>query len=110
MSSLPQLKQITLTDATTGSGIVDCSNYNNLTVYIEGSAALSAGTLIIEESRRIDDTNTWSQIGSVTLATPFASAAGEYAYHAPISAYAFVRTRIGTSVVGGTITVEVRAN
>lgn len=106
----PQLKQVTLTAATTGSGIVDCSNYNNITVYTEADSALSAGTLIIEESRRIGETNAWSQVASVTLATPFASAGGQYGYHLPVSAYAFVRTRIGTSVVGGTITVELVAN
>ncbi len=106
----PQHKQVTITAGTTGSGVVDCSNYNYVTVIIEGSAALSAGTLIIEESRRIDETGTWSQIGSVTLATPFASAGGQFGYHLSISAYPFIRTRIGTTVVGGTITVEVRAN
>lgn len=107
----PQLKQMTITAATTGQGIVNCENYNNITVYVRGSAALSAGTLIIEEAVDPGDTAAWSQIGSITLSTPFASAGGEYAYHLPApSAYAYVKTRIGTTVVGGTITVEVRAN
>ncbi len=107
---MAQLQQVMLEGKTTGSGVANCSNYNNLTVYIEGSAALSAGTLIIEESRRIEDTGTWSQIASVTLATPFASAGGEYANHLPVSSYGWVRCRIGTTVVGGTISVELRAN
>ncbi len=107
---MTQLQQLMLDAKTTGSGVANCSNYNNLTVYVEGSAALSAGTLIIEESRRLDELGTWSQIASVTLATPFASAGGEYANHLPVSAYAWVRCRIGTTVVGGTISVELRAN
>lgn len=106
----PQLKSVLIDGRTSGAGRADCSNYDNLTVYIEASAALSAGTLIIEESRRDSDTAAWSQIASVTLSSPFASAGGEYAYHLPVSSYAWVRGRIGTTVVGGTITVELRAN
>ncbi len=53
---MTQLQQLMLDGKTTGSGVADCSNYNYLTVYIEGSAALSAGTVIIEESRRLTET------------------------------------------------------
>jgi hypothetical protein len=108
----PQLQQETITARTSGAGVVNCSNYNNIVVYIEASAALSNGTLIIEESRRMTETNTWSTIATVTLSTqaPFDSGAGQFGYHLPFAAYTFIRTRIGTTVVGGTITVEVAAN
>ncbi len=106
----PQYKQVVLTTATTGAGMADCSNYNSLVVYIRGSAALSAGTLIIEESDDPNEALTWSQIGSVTLATPFAAAGGKFAYHPQVAAFGWVRCRIGTTVVGGTISVTLGAN
>ncbi len=106
---VPQYKQTVITTATTGQGYADLSNYNYPVVYITGSAALSAGTLIIEESNAVDAT-VWSTVATVTLATPFASAGGVFAYHLPTAAYAYVKCRVGTTVVGGTISVELRAN
>jgi hypothetical protein len=90
---------------------INCRGFTNLTVYVAGSAALSAGTLIVEEASwdpttEVPFPGTASQITSVTLSSPFASAGGQYATHCPVSAYAWVRTRIGTSVVGGTISVD----
>lgn len=109
MALVPQYKQTVISAATTGQGYADLSNYNYPVVYITSTAALSAGTLIIEESNDPGAT-VWSQVASVTLATPFASAGGVYADHLPTAAYAFVKCRIGTTVVGGTISVELRAN
>ncbi len=107
---VPQLRAVLIDGlaASPSAGVIDCAGYEALTVYVTGSAALSAGVLIIEESPTKGSTGTWSQIASVTLATPFASAGGEYATHLPLSAYAYVGARIGTSAVGGTITVELR--
>ncbi len=93
--------------------------YQNLTFYVRGSAALSAGTLIFEEADWDPLTEkifagTWSTIATLTLSSVFASAGGEAAYHVGgpggSYCYAFVRARIGTTVVGGTVTVVARAN
>lgn len=86
----------------------------NWTAYIKGSAALSAGTLLVEEAD-FDPSNdtvpaTWSTVVSVTLATPFASAGGQYANHLPAATYSYLRARVGTSVTGGTITVVLKGS
>lgn len=86
---------------------VNCAGYTNLVVYVKASAALSDGTLIIEERDLASDAA--GQIASITLATPFASAGGTYAYHLQNAAYGYVNARIGTTVVGGTITAVLRA-
>lgn len=93
-----------LSGVTTGTGpSILVRGYPSLTLYITGSAALSAGTLILEESDDPAYAGTWSAMSSTTLATPFASAGGKYAVHLQQSASAYVRARIGTNVVGGTV-------
>lgn len=103
-------RQTLFAAGTTGSSTPqNCRGVLNLTVYATASDAISAGTLIIEEAD-YDPTSvgayggTWSQIASITLSTPFSAAGGQYAYHLPAAAYSFVRVRIGTTVVGATLT------
>lgn len=93
----------------------DCRGYEHLTVYLTASAALSAGTLIVEEASwdpmaEAIYTGTWSQIASYTLSSVFASTGGQSAQHLPVTHYANVRTRIGTTVVGGTLATELEGS
>lgn len=93
-------------------GPIEIGSYQNLTLYVVASAALSAGTVIIEERDQPQDAP--SVIDTITLATPFVSAGGTYAYHVggPGGSFAYgqISARIGTSVVGGTVYVVLRAN
>ncbi len=106
------------TAGTTGSSNpIDCSPYPYITVYLKSSAALSAGTVIIEEAdydpRSEVVPASWSTISTLTLSSVFASAGGQAAVHigGPGGgyAYAFLRVRIGTTVVGGTLAAVLRA-
>lgn len=91
---------------------VDVSAYQNLTLYVVASAALSAGTLVIEERDLLSDVP--GVIDTITLATPFVSTGGTYAYHfggpGGSFAYGLISARIGTSAVGGTLTAVLRGN
>ena len=107
------------TAGTTGSSQpINCAPYPYVTVYVTASAALSAGTLIVEEADYDPLTEspyggTWSTITTVTLSSVFGSAGGQSAIHigGPGGgyAYAFLRVRIGTTVVGGTLAAVLRA-
>lgn len=103
----------TITGVASGtSQSIDAQGYANLTVYAYASAAISAGTLIVEEaykhpSTQALPTGTYSQVTSVTLSSPFSAAGGWVAIHlgGPGGQYAYdyVRVRIGTAVEGGTL-------
>lgn len=86
---------------------VNCEGYRDIVLYVKGSAALSAGTVVIEERDKLEDTP--GTIATITLSTPFASTGGTYAYHLQTACYGYVNARIGTSVVGGTLIVILRA-
>lgn len=84
----------------------NCRGVTDLVLYMTSSAALSAGTVIVEEATWDDLTEkiysgTWSQIASYTMSSVFASAGGQSGQHLPVSAYSHVRVRIGTTLVGG---------
>lgn len=99
----------TVTGVATGNAKapLDCDGLTNITVYVKASAALSDGTVVIEERDVITDVA--GTIATITLATPFASTGGTYAYHLQTACYGLVNARIGTDVVGGTIIVTMRA-
>lgn len=89
--------------------------YSQRTVYITATDAISDGTLIVEEASWDDQTGvpyggTWSQIASYTLSSVFPSAGGQYSDHLPVSNYAFIRCRVGTSVVGAMIDVALEVS
>lgn len=99
-----------LSGATTGtSQIVPINAFTSLDVTITATAALSAGTLLVEESDDPGYAGTWSLIENVNLASVFASAGGKSVRHYANSSYQFVRTRIGTTAVGGTISTSLGA-
>ena len=91
---------------------VECSPYQNLTFYVVASAALTAGVITLEERDQPGDVP--AVIDTITLATPFASAGGTYAYHVGgpggSFAYGYISARITTDVVGGLVYVVLRAN
>ena len=88
-------------------GPVDCSSYAYLTLYLASTAALTEGTVVLEERDQLQDTP--GAIVTVTLATPFASAGGTYAYHVTPSAFGYISGKIGTTVVGGLVSAVLRA-
>lgn len=93
-----------LNAATTGTPTAgDARGYSSPSVTVTASAAISAGTVIVEESDDPTYAGTWSQIESITLSSVFPSAGGKSVRHYSQSSYGFIRTRIGTTVVGGTI-------
>lgn len=98
------------TGVTTGSdrAPVPMAGYTNAVVYVKSSAALSAGTLVIEEKDQASDIS--GTIATVDLATVFASAGGSYAYHLPNAEYGYLSARIGTTVVGGLVSAVLRAS
>jgi hypothetical protein len=85
---------------------VNCEGYTNPVIYITASAACSAGTVLIEERDRPQDSA--GLIATVTLSSPFASAGGTYAYHLQTAAYGYVSARIGTSVTGAVVSAVLR--
>lgn len=115
MSPGGPVRVVLFTNATTAangsSQPIDITGATTLTFYVKASAALSAGTLIFEERDQVSDVP--SLIDTVTLATPFVSAGGTYAYHVGgpggSFCYGLISARIGTSVTGGTLTVVLRA-
>lgn len=106
----------TITGVTTGTSQgIPVAPYENFTVYVFASDALSAGVLLVEEAdydqqQTTPYSGTWSQVSSTTLSSTFAAAGGQVGIHLPAGAYGYLRVRIGTTVVGGTITAVLRAN
>lgn len=99
------------TGVMTGTGVpVEVKAYTSPSTEITASAALSDGTLIIEESSDPLYAGTWSQIESVTLSSVFSGAGGKSVRHHPQSSYGYIRTRVGTTVAGGTISTIVQAS
>lgn len=101
-----------ISGVTTGGahGPVDCSGYPNLTLYIVASAALSDGTITIYERDQASDP--LGVLGTIDLATAFASAGGSYAYHfggpGGSFAYGVISAEITETVVGGTVRAVLR--
>lgn len=93
--------QPALTTATGDGLAVDCRNFSQITVYIVGSSGISAGAVTIEESATFDYAGTWAAVGSAVTAV----ASTTVATHLTEGAYAFVRTRVSTTISGGTIQV-----
>ncbi len=99
-----------LSGATTGTSPVVCiGGYTAPAITITASAALSAGTLVVEESDDPNYAGTWSTIETVDLASLFASAGGKQMRHYDVANYSFLRVRVGTTVAGGTISVTAGA-
>lgn len=86
---------------------VNCEGYTNLVLYVKSDAACSAGTVLIEERDQPQDVPNLN--ATITLSAAFASAGGTYAYHLQTAAYGYVSARIGTTAVGGLVSVVLRA-
>lgn len=95
----------TLDGVTTGTGkpipMQDCRQ----TVWtIEGTGAISAGTIIIETADTFNYSGTWYPLETVN-----GTAVANQAYFNTIvgGASGFIRARIGTTIAGGTVTVKI---
>lgn len=93
-----------LSAATTGSGTVSAADTHGRkyhTIYIVGSAGVSAGAVQLETAPSEDYAGTWAALGSpvtvVASATVIAQATG---------AFQAIRARISTTVANGTVSVS----
>jgi len=75
-------------------------NGKNVTIYLETSAGVSAGTVVIEEASSDAFAGTWSSIQSFGTTTANASTG----IHIP-GLFGAARVRISSNIVGGTLTV-----
>jgi hypothetical protein len=76
-------------------------------VYVKATAALSAGTLVIDERDQPGDVP--GAIATLNLASIFSGGGGTYAYHLPVSAYGYLSAHIGTTVVDGLVSAVLRS-
>lgn len=90
--------------ATTGNGNVIAipNTFHRHKVVIKWSAGVSAGAVQIEGSDDPAFAGTWNAIGGGPIAT---AAANSIQSHEWEGIYTFIRVRITTNVVGGTVTV-----
>ena len=103
---LPTVSHVVQKDATTGNGeALDLKGAcSNLTMYVTGSAGVSAGSVQLETAPDKDYAGTWSAVGAaVTPAATTTKAAQN------VGTFAAVRARIATNIVGGTVSVKITA-
>lgn len=86
----------------TGTPIAIPDSYKNHKVIIKGSAGISAGAVQIETADAYDYAGTWAQVGGGPIT---AVASTELAIDFS-GVYKFIRTRITTNIVGGTVTTS----
>jgi flagellar basal body rod protein FlgF len=99
----------TLQDAeTTGNGnaIIVPSVARNHTIFIQGSAGVSAGAIQIEGAETVDYTGDWAPIGGGPVDVPD-DAETIINFEGIFKA---IRTRVSTDVVDGTATVKYLGN
>jgi hypothetical protein len=84
---------------------VDCTRKPWVAFYIRGVGVVASGALTIEEAATADYAGLWSPIGAVFNANTV-SGDKELVVRLTVGAYAFVRLRASTAIVG---TVEIRA-
>lgn len=90
--------------ATTGNGTVAAipPSFKQHKIYIKGSAGVSAGAVQIEAASVNDYSGTWGQIGGGPI-TVTADVENQIDFSGQ---YRFIRARISTTVVDGTVTVD----
>ncbi len=89
--------------STTGNGNVLAihGNFTKHTILIKGSSGVSAGAVQLECSDVVGDAGTWAPIGGGPI-TILDGADVEYTWMGP---FTFIRARISTDLVGGTVGV-----
>lgn len=75
------------------------------TLYITGSAGISAGAVQLETAPSPDYTGTWAALGS-----PVTAVASSVAVAQVTGCFGALRARISTTVVGGTVDVDLFSN
>jgi len=91
--------------ATTGNGVEKELKYaRELTLFIVGSAGVSAGAVQFEEAHVLGYAGTWQAIGSPVTVT-----ADTVKTVRVTGAFLVIRARISTAIVGGTVTVRLAA-
>jgi hypothetical protein len=91
---------------TNGTGkAMPYSNYEKVQWLIVGNGAVSAGAVIIESANDLNYSGTWNQV--VAPVTVTANAEQGSTIDAPPGG--FLRARVTTTIVGGTVTVYLNA-
>ncbi len=93
-----------LNAVSTGTGSVSLNaNHGELTVFVEWGASTTAGVVEIEEAYATTYGDTWATVATITW-----SAADVVAIrHLPTGSYRAIRTRVSTTIVGGTINARI---
>jgi hypothetical protein len=95
--------------ATTGNGNVLAipPSFRNHSFLVKGSSGVSSGAVTIETANDPADTNTWAAIDPIeSVANPVTVVASADLMINYSGILNFVRARISTTVVGGTVSVD----
>lgn len=106
MSGVPFALQ---TAATTGNGSILAipPSFRNHTFLVKGSVGVASGAVTIETSNSDADTATWAAIDPIeSVANPVTVVANADVIVNYSGLLNFVRARISTTVVGGTVSVD----
>ena len=99
---------VSLSAVTTGTGkAIPMQDCRHTFWTIEGTGAISAGTVIIETADRQDYAGVWHALDTKT-ASELSDAVGKsYVNNTVGAGSGFIRARIGTTISGGTVTVRI---
>ena len=113
MISTGQQRYALLSAVTSGiSTYIPGANFNDLTVYVQGTGTTSGGTIAVEEAEwdvlngGTMPAGAWSQITTIAAS---GLSGGQQALHLPRGSYGAVRVNItGAITGGGTVTITAR--
>lgn len=93
---------------TTGNGNVVAVNprFNSHKISIIGSAGISAGAIQIEAADSVDYSGTWAQIGG----GPITAVASTTLIQTFTGLFKFIRARISTNIVDGSVGITYEGN
>jgi len=104
ISPMSGVEEVIQTNATTGNGVVLAipNSFRRHNVTIKGSAGVSAGAVQLEASNQYDFAGTWAPIAG----SPVSVGDNTELQIAFEGVYNFIRARVSTTIVGGTVTVS----
>jgi len=101
MSGVPVDLQVAGSSSGNGTTLALPPSFRNHTILVIGSSGVSAGAIQVEASNNPADTNTWAPL----TATPTTVVASSDIAIILTGIFNFIRARISTAIVGGTVQV-----